>query len=760
MPNLPRVSLLLFSTTLFLSAALLFVVQPMAGKRLLPLAGGTPAVWTTCLLFFQCMLLLGYAFADRVGRLTPPWQLLLHGIVAGLGLTSLLLLTPDEAWIPDDLDYPIAGLVAYLFVLIGLPFFVLSATAPLLQSWFTRTGHRAGHDPYFLYAASNAGSLIGLLGYPFLIEPWWPLPEQQFAWCVGYALWLVGLGCCSGLVGLHLAFSESEKSVDLENIRQGLSVESVAKLSRVRFLRWIALAAVPSSFLMSATAHLTTDIAPVPLLWVVPLSLYLLSFIIVFARWSDRARRMIARLVPMMLIFLAVVMLTHATEPVVIIASLHLGTLFAVGLLCHGELAADRPHPAMLTRFYLALSLGGVAGGLFNAILAPLLFASLGPVEYPLLIVVVGLIRPQPGGTLATLSLNRRDFSIIALFASFLMLVQIGVKWGIPLTPDTADSNQLIQRWLRSGLMFGIPAALAFLTVRNPARFAVCLALLFLAGVIAPGPRGETLIVRRNFFGTLRVTRSADQRFIQLVHGTTTHGQEPVDCAQNPPPSTYYHPTGPIGRLLEKLPAERRESVGVVGLGVGAMAAYARPGESWTFFEIDPNVVRIARDSGYFHFLERCQTVPRVVLGDARRRLESMPDRTFDLLVLDAFSSDAIPVHLLTREAFHLYTRKLKPRGLLVFHLSNRSLDLPPQVARLGAAMPPPWQMKLDDDFATERQQMEGKYASTWAVLARSAEDFQLAAADPRWQPVRVRPGAIWTDAFSNVLSIWKSSEE
>lgn len=769
MPTFPRVSLLLFSCTLFLSATLLFVVQPMAGKRLLPLVGGTPAVWTTCLLFFQCLLLFGYVYVDRLGRLPLRWQIVTQSVVAGLGLTSLVLLQPDDSWIPEDQDYPVAALGAYLFVLIGVPFFALSATAPLLQSWFTQCGHQAGQDPYFLYAASNAGSLVGLLGYPFLVEPWWTLPEQQSGWNAGYIVWLLGLCCCAAYAlsrfmvrQATVAVAEFATSAEISpDSASNTEHEPPEKLTPRQFIRWMIMSAVPSCFLLSATTHFTTDIAPVPLLWVVPLSLYLLSYIIVFTRWSERARRELARLVPMLLIFLSLAMLIQATEPVLLISTLHLGTLFAVGLLCHGELAADRPHPVLLTRFYLALSLGGVAGGFFNAILAPLLFATLGPVEYPLLIAAVGLIRPQIGGRLVPLRLSLRDLLIITAYASFVLVTVTWIPKWLPVSPEADAADQLFRRWLRSGLMFGIPAVLVYLSVRNPARFSSCLAVLFLiAGIIAPGPRGETLLIRRNFFGTLRVTRSADDRFIQLVHGTTTHGQEPVAYADCPLPSTYYHPTGPIGRLLEQLPSGRRHSVGVVGLGIGSLAAYARPGESWTFFEIDPNVVRIARDSGYFHFLQRCSTQPEIVLGDARRQLERQPDSSYDLLVLDAFSSDAIPVHLLTREAFALYARKLKRHGLMVFHLSNRYLDLPPLVARLGAEAEPPWLMKLDEDFATEMQQRDGKYASTWGVLARSAEDFRPAAMDAHWQLLRARPGVIWTDAFSNVLSVWKRPGE
>jgi SAM-dependent methyltransferase len=764
----------LFALTLFLSAALLFVVQPMAGKVLLPLAGGTPAVWTTCLVFFQAALLSGYLYAHRLTAAPPRRQVGLHLAVAVLGIAAVVLLRPDPEWVPEDSDYPVLGLAAFLAALVGVPFFVLSTTAPLLQRWFAATGHRAARDPYFLYAASNAGSLLGLLGYPFLVEPNLSLGEQRAAWAVGFAAFAGLMAACGAVVWRSLLPSprggvgpgvrgQAPTSPEAEPLTPDPSPprgEGDRNPTRLRVLKWVALAALPSSLLMGVTTHLTTDVAPVPLLWVVPLALYLLSFVVVFAGWPQAARRVIGRVAPALLIFLAVALLTAATEPITLIAGVHLAAFFGIALLCHGELAHDRPAREYLTTFYLAMSAGGVLGGLFNALVAPVVFSHLGLVEYPLAVVLAGLVRPVRGGSLAPLLLRPWDVMLVLAFLVIAAALVLTVPLFVPTPTDPDSPDALTVRLIRGGLMFGLPAVVAFALVRSPARFALCLAALLFAGRLDAGPHGETLLVERNFFGTLRVTRSADGKFVRLVHGTTQHGAQRADESGPPRPLMYYHRNGPVGRLFATLPAERKRRVAVVGLGCGAMAAYAEPGQEWTFYEIDPAVVRIAEDPAYFTFLSECRVTPRVVLGDARRQLANEPDGHFDLIALDAFSSDAIPVHLLTTDALALYARKLAPGGVLAFHLSNRYLDLPPLVARLGAAHDPPFAAKVDRDMPSDRDREDGKFPSVWAVLARNPADLGGVAKDPHWQAERPRPGPVWRDDFSNLLAVWKQDEE
>ena len=746
----------LFAVTLFAAAALLFAVQPMAGKDLLPLAGGTPAVWTTCLLFFQAVLLLGYLYADRLSRLPVGRQVGIHLLVGGLGLAAAAWLRPDPAWIPDDQDDPTLGLVRYLAALVGVPFFAVSATAPLLQRWFAHTGHRSAGDPYFLYAASNAGSLVGLLAYPFAVEPWLPLGAQRWWWAVGFAglLGLVG-GC--GVVSFVGRVESSRPAVGARTA----GLEDSTRPTKGRFLRWAALAALPSSLLMSATAHLTTDVAPVPLLWVVPLALYLVTFIVAFGYWPNRARLVLGRAAPVLVVALAVALATRASEPPALVAALHLAAFAAMALLCHGELAADRPDRDHLTRFYLAVSLGGVLGGLANAVAAPVVFRHVGPAEYPLGVVLFGLVRPRLPGTSPGLRFNASDARWVVGFTALTVVLNIVVPFLVPIPTETSDADAFLPRIVRGALMAGVPAAVAFALVWNPLRFAACLAVLFLVELIGPGGPGAALDTERNFFGTVRVTVSSDGQFTRLTHGTTLHGQQRRDEPPPARPLMYYHRKGPVGRLFEKLPAERKKRVAVVGLGCGAMAAYAEPGQSWTFFEIDPAVVRIARDERFFSFLSECQAAEcRVVTGDARRQLMNEPDGRFDLIALDAFSSDAIPVHLLTREAFALYARKLAPDGVLAFHLSNRYLDLPPMVARVAAANEPPFGCRVDNDSPTDAERADGKFPSVWAVLARDPADLGAVAADIRWQKVQPTPGPAWRDDFSNLLAVWKRGED
>jgi SAM-dependent methyltransferase len=731
------VTALLYTITLFLSATLLFVVQPLVGKQLLPVLGGTPAVWNACLLFFQAALLGGYFYVHRLQQLAPRWQLLVHGSVLALGCLSLLLRDPllaDPTSIPTDSDYPTLSLLFVLMLMVGLPFVALSATAPLLQSWFAQAGSR---DPYFLYAASNIGSLLGLLGYPFLIEQQLDLDTQRLFWAKGFVV-VAGMMLLCGLFAKR-------------RVNEIIAVE-VTDLPRWAFWKWVVLAAIPSSWLLAVTSHLTTDIAPVPLLWVVPLALYLLSFVLVFAWWPEPLRILFGRLVPMLLMFLVVAWLSQATEPLFLVAAVHLVTFTAVALLCHGELAASRPVPQQLTRFYLALSVGGVLGGFCTAILAPLLFANAGLLEYPLLMILVVFIRPD----VKKWTFGKRDALYLLIWASVTLALNMLVARFVEMPSDPESPDALLYRVTRIGLMIGLPVVSLFALAWNPIRFAIGLVLLLVICQLSLNPTGSTLLISRNFFGTLKVSRSADGQFIQLVHGTTQHGQQRIDEQDKPTPRMYYYPTGPIGRLLEKLPAEQKKRVGVVGLGCGAMAAYIEPGQEWTFFEIDPGVVRIAEDPRFFNFLQQAKAKPRIVLGDARRTLNLEADGSFDLLVLDAFSSDAIPVHLLTQEAIALYAKKLSPNGVLAFHLSNRYLNLPPLVARLGEGNSPAFQMRLDEDLPSENERAMGKFASTWAVLFREEAHLGDARKDLRFQKFFTSPGPIWTDRFSNLLSVWK----
>ena len=686
-----------FALTLFLSAAVGMSVQPLAGKLLLPAAGGTPAVWSSCLMFFQVALLAGYLTADRLAAR----RLIYLGLwLAALPLVVLVAPLAEPAWVAGNSEFPFLGLLGYLAVAFGPGYLLVSTTAPTLQRWFAET---PGNNPYPLYAASNVGSLSGLIAYPFLVEPNITLAEQQAGFRFGIGVVFVLIVGCAILVRPHLT--------------------SEVRLPRMPLPRRsrcfiFPLAALMSCWLTATTTHLTTDLAPVPLLWVVPLALYLFSFIVVFARWPEGMRRVLGRIVPAALVFLVIALAVQATEPVELVVGLHLGVFFLAALLCHGEIAALKPPPAQLTDFYLMLSLGGVAGGIFAAVVAPLVFSRFGMIEYPACLVLAALVRPE----LKSIPPTRRDMFLLIGFVFAAGLLRIAAdEW---LTLALGNTDALTARIVRSGLTIGLLAMAAFALVRGPVRFAGALAFVLILGASDRRIHGLVLEQSRNFFGRLMVTQSEDGGTIRLVHGTTQHGAERRADGERPKPLMYYHERGPVGRLFRELPAERKTRVGVVGLGVGAMAYYADPVSRWTFFEIDPAVVRIARDSGRFHFLQSCRGDWNVIVGDARRELERMPEGTFDLLVLDAFSSDAVPVHLLTVEAFALYAKKLKPNGVLALHLSNRYLDLPPLAARLGQAAEPPFALRLDDDAASDDEAADGKFPSTWAILARDPADW------------------------------------
>jgi hypothetical protein len=735
-----------FALTVFLSAVLTFTVQPLVGKQLLPLVGGTPAVWTTCLLFFQAVLLAGYVLTNLLTRFGGPRRQLAVQLVAIAVAGGLLVGVGLKPWgqaVPAGSENPAAAVLLVLLGTVGGPFLVLSMTAPLVQAWFARSGR----NPYPLYAASNFGSFVGLLGYPLVVEPGLPITEQRFDWSVGFAVW-AGLLLVCGLIA-------GTRQPPTDGIPQPSQPPT-----RGRVLRWIGLAALPSSLLMSVSTHVTTDVAPVPLLWVLPLGLYLLSFVVVFSYWPTWARLFLGRITPMALCFLAVALLTRADTPMIAVASVHLFAFFLVALLSHGELAADRPAADRLTQFFVWVAVGGVVGGVLTAVVAPIVFARLGPLEYPLAVVLAGLVRPPTGAVGVTT--KRSDGYWPLGLGVFTGLLVFGVPELFGEPPLDGSPGEEVDRWLRGGLSFGIPSVAAFALVWRPVRFALCLAAVLAVGSFAPSRHGDVLETHRNYFGTLRVTRSRTTvgEFIRIFHGTTLHGQQRTDDRDRPQPATYYHRTGPLGSVFAGLPKDRRRRVGVVGLGGGAAAAYADPGSHWTFYEIDPAVVRIATSEQYFTFLSTCQGTWDIIIGDARRQLENAGDGEFDLLLLDAFSSDAIPVHLLTVEAFRGYLRTLGPRGVLAVHVSNRYLDLTPLLARLGAAADPPMVVASWDDVnISDTDRTTGKEKSTWVVLARAEADLPTkpdGRPDPRWNRVRPEPGPVWTDEFSNLLAVWK----
>jgi SAM-dependent methyltransferase len=725
--------LALFALTLFVSATLLFVVQPLFAKMILPLLGGAPAVWNTCMVFYQAALLAGYAYA----HLTPRWlgvrrQALLHLALLLLVALTLPLALP-KGWSPPAASHPIPWLLLLLTVSVGLPFLMISTTAPLLQKWFAHTRHAASQDPYFLYGASNLGSMLALLGYPVVVEPLLRLKTQTWVWMGGY-LGLVALiaACAVMLWRAPAPMAESAAAAPSPPPAWG------------QRLWWVALAFAPSSLLLGVTSYISTDLAAVPLLWVIPLSIYLLTFVLVFSRKPLFSHEFMVRLMPLALIPLAILFFLGLPPGQWQVFPLHLLAFFLLAMVCHGELMLYRPGPEHLTEFYFWMSVGGVLGGLFNALLAPQVFSAV--IEYPLIIVVASMLRPieaqAPGG--------RRGLWDVLLPAG-LALILIGGAWALP--DGASPAGKTVRQVGIGGLC--LLSALACYSFRGrPRRFGLGLGAVMLAGMFLTATAGQELYTERNFFGILKVKQDQDKYRI-LSHGTTIHGAQSLDPSRRREPLNYYYPTGPLGQVFTAL-GDRFSHIAGVGLGAGAMAAYGRRGQEIVFYEIDPGVERIARDPRYFTFLSDSAAKIQVVLGDARLSLVSAPDHYYDLIVLDAFSSDAIPLHLISREALALYLAKLKPGGVLACHISNHFLDLKPVLGNLAqdAGLTA---LVQEDTRVSPAEKQAFKSGSVWVVMARQPGDLGSLTVDARWRPLPADPQvALWTDDFSNIFGVFK----
>jgi hypothetical protein len=725
--------LILFSTTLFVSAFLLFWTQLMVAKMILPLLGGSPAVWNTCVFFFQTMLLLGYGYAHLS---TQRWQIQNQAIAhCGLLLLPLPLLpiALAQGWTPPLTTNPIPWLLALLLMSVGLPFFVVATTAPLVQKWFASTGHPASKDPYFLYAASNLGSLLGLLSYPIGIEPHFPLSQQSWLWTGVYGLLTLLVWGCAACVWRSPSPQASE-------IAPGES-STTASLTEPPTIRqqaqWVCLSFLPASLLLGVTTYLTTDLAAVPLLWAVPLALYLLTFVLAFAKTSLLPQRALIALLPLLLTALCFLFLLRVVQPIWLVLPLHLLGLFVVASVFHGELAESRPHPEHLTIFYFWIAVGGVLGGLLNAIAAPLLFTSV--LEYPLVML------------LSIVLLQTATFSEARIGSLRLSLpLSLGVLLGGLLVGFDATwfNHNVISIGLALGLLWAIRSAF---TLRSLPLVVGSVAIILLHQ-FSVGTMDGVLTSDRSFFGVYRVLTSPQAGgYHSLLHGTTLHGKQSLVSDRRDEPLTYFTRTGPVGQLFEALPAERVTHVGVLGLGVGTLAAYAQPDQDWTFYEIDPLAEKLALDPEYFTFLQDAAAPVQITLGDARLTLAKAPAAHYDLLFMDAFSSDSIPLHLITREAIALYLDKLSDRGLLAINITNRYLELEPILGALAKSLDLATLAQHEQGItAIEREQ--GKAPSHWVLLARQPQDFSNLFQDTRWHPIPENAIPSWTDDFSNIF--------
>lgn len=730
--------LYLYAAALFLSAALLFFVQPMVAKMILPFLGGSPAVWNTCLFFFQTFLLLGYLYAHFGSSwLGVKRHMALHLVVAVAALYFLPVTIPSF-WLESSNYSPVNLVLWVLLLSVGFPFFVLSASAPLLQKWFSSTGHADARDPYFLYAASNAGSLLGLLAYPLLLESRLTLTEQSRLWLYIYLGFLTVTFACGTALR---ALTPSGKNGFTVDPASDVTIEARKPTPRCR-IRWIVLSFAPSSLLLGVTTYVTTDLASVPLLWVLPLSLYLISFIVAFRRDSWGASPFLVRRQGFLLLAAAITFFAQATEPAVILLPLHLLAFFVTGLVCHTELAKDRPATQYLTEYYLWISFGGLLGGFFNGFLAPVIFSSVQ--EYPLAMIAAALVRPrlEPKSDRSV-----HDFRDVLWPAALFFIVFALVWW--------TRGHQVLSAYVTHILIFGVSALIGLSFVRRPLRFALGIGAIMLATSSYNGPFGDLLFTERSFFGVYRAMRDSGNKFHLIFHGTTLHGAQSLDPTRRRQPLSYYHPTGPAGQVFASFSTTGFDKpVALVGLGAGALACYGKAEQVFSFYEIDPLVERIARNPNLFTYLKDCSPRISVNIGDARVTLARAPNGFYGMFILDAFSGDSIPVHLLTVEAVELYLSKLVPDGVLLFHVSNRYMDLTRVLDRVAVKLKLTALVQHDTELS-DAEIAEGKQPSSWVMMAREKDVLSAFQSDARWKPlINSHQGEVWTDDYSNILQV------
>lgn len=729
----------LFATTMFVGAVLLFWVQPLFTKMVLPLLGGSPSVWNTALVFFQAALLCGYGYAHLLTRyLGARSQCLAHLCLLGAAAVALPI-GIAEGWRPDAVTPPALWLIGLLAVSIGAPFFAVATTAPLIQRWFSRTGHPHASDPYFLYAASNLGSVAVLLSFPFVIEPLFGTRGQAFGWMLGFGALAACIAACAGSVWRSSARTEPTRPPS-----------DAKRPTWRRRLTWLAYSAVPSALLLAVTGHISTDIASAPLMWVAPLTLYLLSFVNAFARRPVIPSWLAVRSMAFALVILAA--LFPWREPASIFLPLHLIAFFFIATACHAALAERRPAAEYLTEFYLCISVGGLVGGVFVALVAPLVFDSI--LEYPLALVLAAALLPNRGRRRsAARDSNARGLpgrGILWLerdivLAALILVVLVGgrsfTEWADLPLPFIVFASAL-----------GVLAVFVLSRQVRPLGFALCLAALLIAGH-KPWSSGDTIWSERSFFGIYRIVEAADPHTRSLIHGTTDHGGQWTKTDGTIEPTNYYTPSSPVANLITATQAiTDSQRVGLVGLGTGALAYYRRPDDKWRYFEIDPLVARLAEDSGHFDILPTHDPSPAIVLGDARLTLAREPDQRFDLLIIDAFSSDAIPIHLLTREAIALYMRKLDDRGVLLLHTSNRLLDLQPVVAGVVDDLGHAAMLGRLEEIDRETDPVSAP--SQWVAIMRDGAMFEPLSLDETWAPLDPARRLVWRDDFSNLAGV------
>jgi hypothetical protein len=732
----------IFAVSLFASAILLFWVQPLIAKALLPAFGGVPEVWGGCVLFFQTVIVAAYGYVIILNKLFGlRRQVIIH--VALLALTACLALPLNLGVRQPDWLYnysPILSVLTELIVKLGLPAFALAALSPLLQAWIAQIYPGFGQSVYSLYAVSNAGSLAATLGYPFLVEPALSLNRQAGVWTgiyLAYLLAVIASACMIWWMGKEARLKNQSPTASADEPGDETEAPGGSRL------KWLLLSAIPTSLLLGVTNYVTSTIAPTPLLWLAPLSLYLLAFILAFSSKSSRWKFRPELLVPGMALLLTLTIVAEATQPAWALALLHLAAFFILTAATTYELAAAKPSVGRLPEYYFMIAAGGWLGGAFNMFLAPQVFDKFW--EYPLMIILACIVcmwdmrtRPAPWTILQdgiyALCIGALIL-LLARFADFLSLEDVA----------------------RVALVFGIPMVLINHLFRNrPLRFALAIGATTIAGALISETLTGTLYSSRNFFGALRVTSTPHLELNSLIHGNSVHGKQFTDADRRCDPISHYYPEGPVGDIIKAFEVSPTEkSVAVIGLGVGTMASYAQPGHEWTFYELNPEIIKIARNKDHFTYLSDCARVEiKIVTGDARLKLSEALDNSFGLIVLDAFNSNVIPTHLLTREAIGLYLSKLSRNGLLVFHVSNRSVDLRPVLASAADEAGAECLWRQDAGISPAR----GDDASEWVVLVPRTNTPESLKHLLRWENITSElqgtRGTVWTDDYASMIRL------
>jgi hypothetical protein len=737
-----RLVLIVYTAAIFVSALLLFSVQPLFTKMVLPRLGGSPAVWSVAMVFFQSLLLGGYAYAHFLMKLrNRVLPVALHLVLLVMALLTLPLSIAGGWGEPPTSGYAF-WLLGLFAISIGLPFFALAANNPLLQAWFVRTGHPSGPDPYFLYASSNIGSFLALLSYPVLLEPMFTLRTQNLIWTGGYGLLIVLIAACGSL----LLRSPANAAI----LNMPVDDPDAPAPSWMLRARWIFLAAVPSGLLIAVTAHISTDVAAAPLLWVLPLSLYLLTCVLVFQSRPLLPHKWMLLAQPLAIAGVIILLAVGGEQNLLLTLGGHQLCFFVIAMACHGELARTRPAAKYLTGFYVALSFGGMVGGLFAGLIAPFTFSWVA--EYPILLALAALCRP-PGGAERLPRWSNWYWPFLAALA----VVLIAPSYSTGKVFGWLDDHRV---WLIGAI--GVLSALLALGL-NADRWkifaTVVVALVVLRAYPSDDGRVETV---RSFFGVHKIVVTANGQYHVLMHGTTIHGAEKFrnddgsPAAGRPEPITYYHKDGGIGRAIAAV-RERKGAplrVAVIGLGSGTLTCASKPGEDWRFFEIDQSMVDTARDPKYFTYIQNCEPNLKPVIGDARLTFAREPDGIYDLIIVDAYSSDAIPIHLATEEAMAIYKAKLAPQGAVVMHVSNRHLELSSVVVGIADAN----DMKswvYNEDSGRDNEYI---FSTSVVVSAREEADIGKLASSDVWAETEAdEKQRVWTDDYSNVLgAVWR----